>query len=311
MRRPLLQGPGIGRQNDAVSGPRRRALEAPELLGRASVHPGQKQRALCVRSGGVTRSRAQVPGPDPLLPPFTPHGHPGHWPCGPQPRVPISNTGWSHGCLGTKVATGNVPSGILVVATHRQGQDHLAQEGSLAGQRRWPSMELGDEGSGKKWAQWPWDMCQQRQQWSTCRAFQQERQPCLPTVPRRGSQTLSKSPSSSRPRLLPANSSERTHTQGWWDRGGLTQRSDERTKPDAAGALQGGVCYCHCHHGQQMRSWALSPDAQSPYPGPMLDLPRALLLTFTWLLLAQICPAWDPATCWRPLGAVRADLPTV
>ena len=152
MRRPLLQGPGIGRQNDAASGPRRRALEAREPLGRASVHPGQKRRAkaLCVRSGGVTRSRAQVPGPDPLLPPFTPHSHPGHWPCGPQPRVPISNTRWSHGCLGTQRATGKVPSGIPVVATHRQGQDHLAQEGSLAGQRRRTSMELGDEGSGKR-----------------------------------------------------------------------------------------------------------------------------------------------------------------
>ena len=38
---------------------------------------------------------------------------------------------------------------------------------------------------------------------------------------------------------------------------------------------------------------AVSPDAQSPYPGPMLDLPRAPLLTFTWLLLAQICKYWN------------------
>lgn len=127
-------------------------------------------------------------------------------------------------------------------------------------------MELGDEGGGKRWAQWPWDMCQQRQQWSTYRAFQQERQRSLPTVPGRGGQTLGKSPSSSGPRLLPANSSGRTHTQGWWDGGGLTQCNDERTELDTVGTLEGGVFYCCCsgHHGQQMRSWALSPDTQPP-----------------------------------------------
>lgn len=195
---------------------------------------------------------------------------------GPSHESPPPTQGGAMAASGPKVATGKVPSGILVAATHRQGRDHLAQEGSLGGQRRRPSMELGDEGGGKRWAQWPWDMCQQRQQWSTCRAVQQERQPGLPTVSERGGQTLGKSPSSSGPRLLPANSSGRTHTQGWWDSGGLTQCNDERTELDTVGTLEGGICYCccSCHHGQQMWSWALSPDTQPPTQARCLILPE-------------------------------------
>lgn len=82
MRHPLLQGPGIGRQNDAASGSRRHTLEARSCRAgcvRVLACKGHSN-ALRVRSGGVTRSRAQVPGSDPLLPPFTPHGHPGHYP---------------------------------------------------------------------------------------------------------------------------------------------------------------------------------------------------------------------------------------
>lgn len=75
-------------------------------------------------------------------------------------------------------------------------------------------------------------------------------------------------------------------------------------------ARKRGVCYCRCscHRGQQMRSWAPG-QTHSPHPGPMPDPPEPLLPTSTWLLLAQICPAWTPATCWRPLGAARQLFP--
>lgn len=113
--------------------------------------------------------------------------------------------------------------------------------------------------------------------------------------------TLGRSPSSLGPGSC-HTSSGRTHTQGWWDGGGLTQCNDERTELDTVGTPEGGVCYCccSCHRGQQMRSWALRPDTQPPVPGPMPDPPSPLLPTSTWLLLAQICPAWDPPPAGGP-----------
>lgn len=165
----------------------------------------------------------------PCLPslPVTPHwaaralscskGHSGlsgHHPLHVEPESDTGTRGGATAASGPIAATGKVPSGILEEATRRQGQDHPAQEGSLGGRQRRPNMEQGDEGGGKRWAQWPWGRVSAEAARSMCRAFQQERQPCLPAVPGRDGQTLGKSPSSSGPRVLPANSSERTQHPG-------------------------------------------------------------------------------------------------
>lgn len=132
----------------------------------------------------------------------------------------------------------------------------------------------------------PGDVCQQRQHGACAGLSSRSGNPACLRCPGGTARPWVSHPAPPGPGSCQPIAVRGLSTQGWWDAGGLTQGSDQRTDLDTEDALEGTICYrcgnchhghahccCSCPHGQQMQTWALRPDTQPPDPGPMPDPP--------------------------------------